>query len=79
MEEKKISFRERRSNFSLEFPAIGPLVLAGPRSKVVLHCKGYAWAPVLGEFRQLREVWVFSYSVIFSFKSLINGLVDLRP
>ena len=30
-------------------------------------------------FRQLQEVGVFSYSVIFSFKSLVNGLVDLRP
>ena len=32
-----------------------------------------------GEFRQLQEVGVFSYSVIFSFKSRVNGLVDLRP
>ena len=31
------------------------------------------------EFRQLQEVGVFSYSVIFGFKSLVNGLVDLRP
>ena len=32
-----------------------------------------------GEFRQLQEVGVFSYSVIFGFKSRVNGLVDLRP
>ena len=31
-----------------------------------------------GEFRQLQEVGVFSYLVIFGFKSLVNGLVDLR-
>ena len=31
-----------------------------------------------GEFRQLQEVGVFSYSVIFGFKSLVNDLVDLR-
>ena len=31
-----------------------------------------------GEFRQLQEVGVFSYSIIFGFKSLVNGLVDLR-
>ena len=30
------------------------------------------------KFRQLQEVGVFSYSVIFGFKSLVNGLVDLR-
>ena len=32
-----------------------------------------------GEFRQLQEVGVFSYSVIFGFKSLVNGLECLRP
>ena len=31
------------------------------------------------EFRKLREVGVFSYSVIFGFKSLVNGLGDMRP
>ena len=31
------------------------------------------------EFRQLQEVGVFSYSVIFDFKSFINDLVRLRP
>ena len=30
------------------------------------------------EFRQLEKVGVFSYSVIFDFKSLVNDLVDLR-
>ena len=32
-----------------------------------------------GEFRQLQEVGVFSYSVIFGFKSLVNDLECLRP
>ena len=31
------------------------------------------------EFRQLQEVGVFSYLVIFCFKSFVNDLVDLRP
>ena len=31
-----------------------------------------------GEFRQLQEVGVFSYSVIFGFKSLVNDLVDFE-
>ena len=30
------------------------------------------------EFQQIKEVGVFSYSVIFGFKSLVNCLVDLR-
>ena len=43
-------FRERKSNFSLDFPVFGPSVLVGLSSKVVLRCKGYAWAPVLWSF-----------------------------
>ena len=39
--------RERKSNFSLDFPMFGPSVLVGPRNKVVLRCKGYVWAPIL--------------------------------
>ena len=31
------------------------------------------------EFRQLQEVGVFSYSVIFGFKSFVNDLECLRP
>ena len=50
VEEEKSYSRERVSNFSLDFPAFGQLVLVGPRSKVVLHGKGYMWAPVLGSF-----------------------------
>ena len=43
-------FRERKCNFSLDFPAFGPSVRVEPRSKVVLLGKGYAWALVLGSF-----------------------------
>ena len=31
------------------------------------------------KYRQIQEVGVFSYSVIFGFKSLVNDFVDLRP
>ena len=72
-------FRERKCNFSLDFPIFGPSIHVGPRSKVVLCGKGYAWAPVLGEFRQLQEVGVFSSSVIFGFKSFVNDFECLRP
>ena len=50
VEEEKSNSRERVSNFSLDFPAFGPSVLFGPKSKVVLRGKGYAWAPVLRSF-----------------------------
>ena len=46
----KSNYRERKSNFSLDFPVFGPSDFIGPRSKVVLRGKGYAWAPVLGSF-----------------------------
>ena len=38
------------SNLFLDFPVFGQSVLVGPRSKVVLRGKGYAWAPVLESF-----------------------------
>ena len=43
-------FRERKCNFSLDFPAFGPPVCIGPRNKVVLRGKGYAWELVLWSF-----------------------------
>ena len=48
--EGRIGFRERKSNFSLNFPAIGPSNSGEARSKVTLRCKGYAWAPVMWSF-----------------------------
>ena len=67
--------RERKSNLSLDFSAIGPSVSNEARSKVALRGKGYAWAPVLGSFDKIREVGFFSYLVYFRFKSFVNGLV----
>ena len=46
----KIRFRERESNFSLDFPAFGPSIFVEERGKVALRCKGYAWAPILWSF-----------------------------
>ena len=59
--EKDRVFRERKSNFSLDFPVFGPSVLVGPRSNVVLRGKGYVWTPILWSFDKLWEVGVFSY------------------
>ena len=67
------------SNLSLDFSMIGPSVSVEARSKVAPHGKGYAWAPVLGSFDNLRKVGVFSYSVYFRFKSFVNGLDSIRP
>ena len=39
--------RERRSSFSLDIEAIGPLDFDGARGKNVLCGAGYAWTPGL--------------------------------
>ena len=49
-------FRERVSNFSLNFPTIGLLNFDEVRSKVALHGKGYAWAQVFWSFDKLEEL-----------------------
>ena len=46
----KSNFKERKSNFSLDFLAFGPSVGIGLRSKVFLRYKGYVWTPVLWSF-----------------------------
>ena len=66
-------FRERSSNFSLEFSVFRPSDRVGPRSKVVLHNEGYAWVPVLWSFDKLQEVGVFSYLIYPLFKCFVNA------
>ena len=62
-ERKEGIFRERGSNFSLEFSAIEPSVFGEAKSKVAPHGKGYAWAPILGSLDKLQKVGVFSYLI----------------
>ena len=47
--EEKV-FRERVSNFSLNFLMIGPSNPGEPRGKVDPHCKSYPWVPFLWSF-----------------------------
>ena len=54
-------FSERVCNFSLGFRLIEPSDFFGPRSKMVLCREDYAWAPVLGVFDKLCEVWGLPY------------------
>ena len=46
----KRDFRERESNFSLDFPVFEPSVLVGARGEVGLRCKGYKWTLILWSF-----------------------------
>ena len=50
---------ERSSTFSLDFPAIGPLVRVGVRGKVGPRIESYMWVPKSVSFVKLREVGVF--------------------
>ena len=54
-------FSERKCSFSLHLRAIRPSEFFGTRRKVVLCGEAYAWAPILGSFVKLREVWVSPY------------------
>ena len=54
-------FRERTSNFSLEYRAIRLSEVFRARRKVVLRGEAYAWTPVSGVFDKLREVRVSLY------------------
>ena len=51
--DKGRNFRERGSNFSLNYPAIGSSNLGEPRSKVAPNGKSYTWTPVLWSFDKL--------------------------
>ena len=72
-ERERSDSRERNSTFSLNFSAIGPTNSCKARSKVGIRYKGYAWAPVLRSFDELREVGVFFYVDIPCLKSHENG------
>ena len=67
-------FRERKCDFSLDFPAFGPSVLDGARSKAVLRV-----GTDFLEFRQLQEVEIFSYLVYSLDKSHFMDGDLLRP
>ena len=58
---KNWSFRERTSDFYLNFWQIRPSKSFGPRRKAALRREAYAWTPILGSFFKLREVGVLSY------------------
>ena len=54
-------FRERTSDFSLNFRQIRPSEFVGTRRKAALRIEAYTWASVLRSFDKLREVGVLSY------------------
>ena len=51
---------KRESTFSLKYRAIRSSDFVGTRRKAALRIKAYEWAPVLGVFDKLREVWDLS-------------------
>ena len=77
--EKERIFKERNSNFFLNFSVIGPSNSGEARSKIGPHCKSYTWVPLLWSFDKIREVGVFSYLLYSLDKSYLNGLDGVRP
>ena len=61
------------------FPGVRTVGSFRAKKKSCSMRRGLCLGTGFGEFRQLQEVGVFSYSIIFGFKSLVNDLVDLRP
>ena len=64
------SFSERRSSFSLEIRAIGPLDFDGARRENVLRGADYAWTPDLWSFLKLQDVGFLPTWVLFPFLSV---------
>ena len=75
----KKSVLDREGPTSLRIPGDRAVGSSRAKKQSCSTLQGLRVGTGFGEFRQLREVGVFSYSVIFDFKSLVNGLVDLRP
>ena len=61
------------------FPSFRTIGLHRAKKQSCSTRQGLRVGTDFGEFRQIQDVWVFSYLVIFGFKSLVNDLVDLRP
>ena len=59
-------FRERMSDFSLDFPPFGPSVLDGARSKVGLRDEGYVRTSICGVRTTLRGRDLFLLGLFFS-------------
>ena len=75
----RTSFRERKSNFSLDFPAFGPSVLIGPRIKVDLRYKGYTWTPILWSSNNSKRYGSFPTWFILLLRVILMDEDLLRP
>ena len=60
------------------FPSFRTVGSCWAKKKSCSTWEGLRLGTDFGEFRQLQEVLVFSYSVIFGFKSFVNDLECLR-
>ena len=72
-------FRERKSDFSLDFPAFGQSVLDGARSKVDLRGKGYAGASILWSSDNSNRYGSFPTSFILWLRAILMDEDLLRP
>ena len=68
---KNGGFREKVSDFSLDFGQIRPSAVFGTRRRTALRGEGFAWIPDLGSFFKLLEVGVSPYLVLFPLLSTL--------
>ena len=71
--------RERKLQFLSRFPGFWTVGSLLAKKQSCFTLQRLRVDTSFMEFRQLREVGVFSYSVIFGFKSFVNNLECLRP
>ena len=71
---RKSNSRERKLQLISRFPDFRTVGSRRAKKQSCSTLRGLRVDTDFGEFRQLQEVGVFSYSVISSFKSLVNGL-----
>ena len=79
MEEEKPDSRERKLQLPYRFSGFWTVGSRRAKKQSCSTLQGLRVDTSFVEFRQLQEVGVFSYSVIFGFKSFVKDLECLRP
>ena len=69
--EKGRDFKERCSNFSLNFPAIGPSVSGEVRSTVAFHSKGYCGYRFCGVLKTPGGMGLLLLGLFFGLRALL--------
>ena len=72
-------FRERKWDFSLDFPAFGLSIPFEPRNKAILRSKGYAWTLILWSYDNSKKYGSFPTWFILWLRDILMDGNFLRP